>query len=90
MSNENLPSRVVVGKNGAFWRDYTDQEPSFYSMCPVSDDNDPVEVIAVYVRADEDLVKLLDAFAAHVRAALAQPAEPSTVYDEMDLRDIKR
>lgn len=46
-----LPARVVVGKNGAYWRDYTD-DPDLpgYSMCPVSTDNDPVEVVAVYVR----------------------------------------
>lgn len=42
-----LPARVVVGANGAYWRDYGQH----YSMCPVSDDNDPVEVRAVYVRA---------------------------------------
>ena len=39
-----LPDRVVVGANGAYWRDYGD----FYSMCPVSDDNDPVVPVAVY------------------------------------------
>lgn len=42
-----LPQRVVVGKNGAYWRDYGDG----YSMCPVSEDNDPVEVVAAYVPA---------------------------------------
>jgi hypothetical protein len=45
-----LPERVVVGANGAYWRDYGQH----YSMCPVSDDNDPVEVRAVYVRAVTD------------------------------------
>ena len=43
----DLPERIVVGANGAYWRDYGDH----YSMCPVSDDNDPVEPVAVYVRA---------------------------------------
>lgn len=41
-----LPDRVVVGRNGAYWRDYGD----WYSMCPVSTDNDPVDVMAVYER----------------------------------------
>jgi len=47
----NLPSRVVVGANGAYWRDYTDSDHPGYSMCPVSEDNEPVEAVAVYVRA---------------------------------------
>lgn len=42
----DLPIRVVVGANGAYWRDYGD----YYSMCPVSEDNDPIEVVAVYER----------------------------------------
>ena len=42
----HLPERVVVGANGAYWRHFGDG----YSMCPVSEDNDPVEVVAVYVR----------------------------------------
>ena len=41
---QRFPDRVVVGANGAYWRDYGD----FYSMCPVSDDNDPVVPVAVY------------------------------------------
>jgi hypothetical protein len=45
---EALPDRIVVGANGAYWRDYGDH----YSMCPVSDDNDPVVPIATYVRLD--------------------------------------
>lgn len=44
MSDIDLPQRVVVGANGAYWRDYG----THYSMCPVSEDNDPVEVVAVY------------------------------------------
>lgn len=47
-SESSLPGRVVVGANGAYWRDFGDS----YSMCLVSDDNDPVEPIAVYVRAE--------------------------------------
>ena len=43
----DLPDRVVVGANGAYWRDYGDH----YSMAVVSEDNDPVVPIAVYVRA---------------------------------------
>ena len=43
---DDLPDRVVVGANGAYWRAYVDH----YSMCPVSTDNDPVEVVAVYTR----------------------------------------
>lgn len=42
----SLPPRIVVGKNGAYWRDYGD----YFSMCPVSTDNDPVEIVALYVR----------------------------------------
>lgn len=45
-TESNLPPRIVVGANGAYWRDFGD----FYSMCPVSTDNDPVEVVAVYER----------------------------------------
>lgn len=41
----DLPERVVVGENGAYWRDYGDS----YSMCPVSEDNDPVVPVATYV-----------------------------------------
>jgi len=44
----DLPARIVVGANGAYWRDYGD----YYSMCPVSTDNDPVEVVATYVRLE--------------------------------------
>ena len=39
-----VPDRIVVGKNGAYWRDFGE----FYSMCPTSTDNDPVDVVAVY------------------------------------------
>lgn len=49
---DELPARVVVGKNGAYWRVFEPDgvgvlEP-MYSMCPVSADNESVEVIAVY------------------------------------------
>lgn len=43
-----LPERVVVDANGAYWRSFDSE--GFYSMCPVSSDNDPVEEIAVYER----------------------------------------
>lgn len=49
---DDLPDRVVVGKNGAYWRNW-DTRPGVlgsYSMCPVSTDNDPIEPVAVYVR----------------------------------------
>jgi hypothetical protein len=46
-TESNLPPRIVVGANGAYWRDFGE----FYSMCPVSSDNDPVVVFAVYERA---------------------------------------
>jgi hypothetical protein len=42
----DLPSRVIVGANGAYWRDFGD----YLSMPPVSEDNDAIEPIAVYVR----------------------------------------
>lgn len=41
----DLPERVVVGANGAYWRDYGDH----YSMAVVSEDNDPVNPVTVYV-----------------------------------------
>jgi hypothetical protein len=47
VNEAGLPERVVVGANGAYWRDFGDG----YSMCPVSTDNDPVIPVAVYVRA---------------------------------------
>lgn len=57
----NMPKRIVVGVNGAYWRDFGD----FYSMCPVSSDNDPVEIFAIYVRekkmGDYNIVALDDA-----------------------------
>ena len=43
----DFPNRVIVGANGAYWRDYGDH----LSMCPVSTDNDPVVAAAVYVLA---------------------------------------
>ena len=42
-----LPERVVVDANGAYWRDFGD----YYSMCPTSTDNGPVELAALYVRS---------------------------------------
>lgn len=53
-TESNLPERIVVGANGAYWRyfepDGVGTTEPFYSMCPVSSDNDPVEPVAVYVR----------------------------------------
>jgi hypothetical protein len=46
---DGLPERVVVGANGAYWRDFW----THYSMCPVSEDNEPVEPMAIYVRVDD-------------------------------------
>jgi len=46
-TEDAMPERIVVGKNGAYWRDFG----THYSMCPVSTDNDPIEPFAVYVRA---------------------------------------
>lgn len=40
----NLPQRVIVDVNGAYWRDYG----RHVSMCPTSADNDPVEIDAIY------------------------------------------
>lgn len=51
---KTLPPRVVVGRNGAFWRDYGDH----YSMCPVSTDNDPVEPVATYLRSTQVSVRV--------------------------------
>ena len=65
-----LPERVVVGANGAYWRDFG----THYSMCPVSEDNDPVEVVATYVRLpapDERQAGLRDTAAADFAAAAA-------------------
>lgn len=52
VTEDDLPRRVVVGKNGAYWRSYenVDGTVGHYSMPPVSTDNDPVEPIAVYER----------------------------------------
>jgi hypothetical protein len=51
-----FPARVVVGANGAYWRDFGGS----YSMCPVSDDNAPVEVAAVYERVQVPTESLYD------------------------------
>ncbi len=49
MTELDLPPRIIVGANGAYWRDYD----AHRSMCPVSTDNDPIEVAAVYVPETE-------------------------------------
>jgi hypothetical protein len=59
----SLPDRVVVGANGAYWRDYG----THYSICPVSNDNDPLEIAAVYERVVPGLASLLDALEADER-----------------------
>jgi hypothetical protein len=61
----DLPARIVVGSNGAYWRDYGDH----YSMCPVSDDNDPVEIVAIYNRNEADATAWDRGFAAGLRSA---------------------
>jgi hypothetical protein len=50
----SLPQRVVVDENGAFWRWYegTDTTEDYFSMCPVSTDNDSIVEAATYVPAD--------------------------------------
>jgi hypothetical protein len=50
-----LPDRIVIGANGAYWRDYG----TYYSMCPVSTDNDPVEIVAAYERLDRPTIEWL-------------------------------
>ena len=75
---QRFPDRVVVGANGAYWRDYGD----FYSMCPVSDDNDPVVPVAVYAlvgseglgRTDPGQARAIDEL---VLAALAWEDHPT-------------
>lgn len=45
---DGFPRRVVVGANGAYWRDFG----THYSMCPVSNDNDPIDIVAAYERVE--------------------------------------
>lgn len=54
--DDSLPTRVVVGANGAYWRDFDGS----YSMCPVSGDNEAVEVVAVYERVESPPESLYD------------------------------
>jgi hypothetical protein len=46
MTTTDLPVTIVVDENGNYWRAFD----GFYSMCPVSTDNDPVKVAAIYTR----------------------------------------
>ncbi len=46
VSPEDLPPRVVVGNDGAYWRAYDEG----YSMPPVNPDNSPVIPVAIYER----------------------------------------
>jgi hypothetical protein len=61
----DLPDRIVVGANGAYWRDYGDH----YSMAVVSDDNDPVEIVAIYNRQEADATAWDRGFKAGLDAA---------------------
>ena len=71
-ASSDLPPRIVVGKNGAYWRDYGDH----YSMTVVSTDNDPVEIVAIYNRQEADATAWDRGFAAGREVALT-PAPPS-------------
>lgn len=51
----DLPDRVIVGQNGAYWRESGDT----LSMCPVSEDNDPVEAVAIYERSCDQIVRAI-------------------------------
>ena len=68
MTTPDLPDRIVVGENGAYWRDYGDH----YSMAVVSEDNDPVVPVAVYNRQEADARAWDRGFA----AGLAAQPEP--------------
>lgn len=43
-----IPETIFLGRNGAYWRDFTEDGETYYSMCPNSIDNDPVDVVATY------------------------------------------
>jgi hypothetical protein len=66
---EALPPRIAVDDRGHYWRDYLDH----YSMPPVSDDNEPVEVVAYYVRLEGKRIE------AEAEQVAAQPA-PAAAY----------
>lgn len=78
-----LPYRVVIGANGAYWRDFG----AYFSMCPVSSDNDPVEEVAVYVpiqvedrlRAERDAV---------TEALLKHKARVSELEEQLETREL--
>lgn len=74
----DLPAQVVVGANGAYWRDYG----THYSMCPVSDDNDPVEVVAVFKRYDASDTSWDRGFAAGLASA---PAAAPVAEERLDV-----
>lgn len=40
----NLPASIVVDANGCYWRNFG----QYFSKCPTSSDNDPIEIVAVY------------------------------------------
>lgn len=71
----SFPECVVVDENGAYWREFGDH----YSMCPVSDDNEPVHPVAVYVPewrldAEKDERRSLEEQAQTFREALEEIA----------------
>ena len=68
----DLPDRIVVGANGAYWRDYGDH----YSMCVISEDNDPVEIVAIYNRNEADATAWDRGFLAGFKARPAVTADP--------------
>ena len=68
----DLPDRIVVGANGAYWRDYGDH----YSMCVISEDNDPVEIVAIYNRNEADATAWDRGFLAGFKARPAVTTDP--------------
>ena len=71
----DLPDRIVVGANGAYWRDYGDH----YSMAVVSEDNDPIEIVAIYNRQEADATAWDRGFAAGLTGT---PASQETALRE--------
>lgn len=74
-----LPDRIVVGANGAYWREYPG---SHYSMPPVSTDNDIIEIVAVYSRVNAGVVHdgVLRAAAERLSEAIAQKSAVEGLY----------
>ena len=74
-----LPLRVVVGKNGAYWRDFGD----YYSMAVTSEDNDPVVPIGIY----ELVLSVEEVAAIQRKKAEAYVASLDIDFNVLDLRD---